>query len=123
MALSMHVPNLLYLWAAYARPGKAELAGVIAAEQLGYGFGFSAYMVFLMRISQGRGYPTTHYAISTGIMGLSAMAAGFVSGEIASAIGFTGFFLVVCLCAIPGLLPLLFVRVADTESVPDSLSA
>ena len=113
MALSMHVPNLLYLWAAYARPGTAELAGVIAAEQLGYGFGFSAYMVFLMRVSQGGRYPTTHYAISTGIMGLSAMAAGYVSGEIASAIGFTGFFAVVCLCAIPSLAPLLFVRVAD----------
>jgi PAT family beta-lactamase induction signal transducer AmpG len=109
MAISMHVPNLLYLWAAYARPGKAELAGVIAAEQLGYGFGFSAYMVFLMRVSQGRGYPTTHYAISTGIMGLSAMAASYASGEIATAIGFTGFFAVVCLCAIPSLAPLLFV--------------
>ena len=115
MALSMHVPNLLYLWAAYARPGKAELAGVIAAEQLGYGFGFSAYMVFLMRASQGGRYPTTHYAISTGIMGLSAMAASFVSGEIASAIGFTGFFAVVCLCAIPSLAPLFFVRVGDED--------
>jgi PAT family beta-lactamase induction signal transducer AmpG len=115
MALSMHVPNFLYLWAAYARPGKAELAGVIAAEQLGYGFGFSAYMVFLMRVSQGGRYPTTHYAISTGIMGLSAMAAGYVSGEIASAIGFTGFFLSVCLCAIPSLAPLLFVRLGDDE--------
>ncbi len=115
MALSMHVPNLLYLWAAYARPGKAELAGVIAAEQLGYGFGFSAYMVFLMRVSQGGRYPTTHYAISTGIMGLSAMAAGYVSGEIATAIGFTGFFAVVCACAIPSLAPLLFVRVGDDE--------
>ena len=113
MALAMHVPNLLYLWAAYARPEKAELAGVIAAEQLGYGFGFSAYMVFLMRVSQGGRYPTTHYAISTGIMGLSAMAASYVSGEIATAIGFTGFFAVVCLCAIPGLAPLFSVRVGD----------
>jgi PAT family beta-lactamase induction signal transducer AmpG len=116
MALSMHVPNLLYLWAAYARPGKAELAGVIAAEQLGYGFGFSAYMVFLMRVSQGGRYPTTHYAISTGIMGLSAMAAGYVSGEIAAAIGFTGFFAVVCACAIPSLVPLFFVGVTEETS-------
>jgi PAT family beta-lactamase induction signal transducer AmpG len=108
MALSMHVPNLLYLWAARAHPGSAAIAGVIAIEQLGYGFGFSAYMVFLMRVSQGGRYPTTHYAISTGIMGLSAMAAGYVSGEIATAIGFTGFFAVVCACALPSLLPLFF---------------
>jgi PAT family beta-lactamase induction signal transducer AmpG len=116
MALSMHVPNLLYLWLAHAHPGKAAVAGVIAVEQLGYGFGFSAYMVFLMRVSQGRGYSTTHYAISTGIMGLSAMAAAYVSGEIAASIGFAGFFGVVCVCAIPSLLPLLFVRVSEAPA-------
>jgi len=110
------VPNLLYLWAAYARPGKAEIAGVIAAEQLGYGFGFSAYMVFLMRVSQGGRYPTTHYAISTGIMGLSAQLASWLSGELAARLGFAWFFVAVCAASIPGLAALLFLpRFEDEE--------
>jgi PAT family beta-lactamase induction signal transducer AmpG len=110
MALAMHVPNLLYAWAAFAHPGKLAVAGVIAVEQLGYGFGFSAYMVVLMRVSRGKGFDTTHYAISTGLMGLSAMIASSISGEIAAKLGFAGFFVVVCACAIPSLLPLLFLR-------------
>jgi PAT family beta-lactamase induction signal transducer AmpG len=108
MALAMHVPNLLYAWAAYAHPSKAAIAGVVAVEQLGYGFGFSAYMVVLMRISGGRGFDTTHYAISTGLMGLSAMTASAISGEVASRLGFAGFFVAVCACAVPSLLPLPF---------------
>jgi PAT family beta-lactamase induction signal transducer AmpG len=113
MALSMHVPNLLYAWAAFTHPGQLGIAGVIAVEQLGYGFGFSAYMVVLMRVSQGRGYATTHYAVSTGIMGLSAMAASWISGEIAAKLGFAAFFVVVCACALPSLLPLLFLRIEE----------
>jgi PAT family beta-lactamase induction signal transducer AmpG len=116
MALAMHVPNLLYLWAAWAHPGKPAIAGVVAVEQLGYGFGFSAYMVGLMRFSRGRGFDTTHYAISTGLMGLSAMVASSVSGEIAGRLGFLGFFAVVCACAIPSLLPLFFLRLDDAKA-------
>jgi PAT family beta-lactamase induction signal transducer AmpG len=115
MALAMHVPNLLYAWAAWTQPGKAAIAAVVAVEQLGYGFGFSAYMVALMRFSRGRGFDTTHYAISTGLMGLSAMLASSISGEIAGRLGFAGFFAVVCACAIPSLLPLFYLRVDETK--------
>jgi PAT family beta-lactamase induction signal transducer AmpG len=116
MALAMHVPNLLYAWAAFTHPGKLAVAGVIAVEQLGYGFGFSVYMVVLMRVSRGQGFDTTHYAISTGLMGLSAMIASSISGEIAAKLGFSGFFVVVCACAVPSLLPLLFLRLEDDRS-------
>lgn len=109
MALSMHVPNAFYAWAAFEHPGRAALCVVVAVEQLAYGFGFSAYMVFLMLVSRRGRYPTTHYAISTGFMGVGAMAAGYVSGDLAEALGFGWFFVVVCACAIPGLVPLFFV--------------
>lgn len=115
MALAMHVPNLLYAWAAWAHPGKPAIAAVVAVEQLGYGFGFSAYMVALMRFSRGRGFDTTHYAISTGLMGLSAMVASSISGEIAGRLGFLGFFVVVCTCAVPSLLPLLALRFEESK--------
>ncbi|MFN0009010.1 MAG: MFS transporter [Planctomycetota bacterium] len=115
MALAMHLPNVLYAWAAFEQPGRAPIAGVIAIEQFGYGFGFSAYMVVLMRISQGRGYSTTIYAISTGIMALSAQAASYVSGDIAEWLGFGWFFVAICLSAIPSLATLLFLP-KDLES-------
>ena len=108
MALAMHLPNVLYAWAAFEQPGKPAIAAVIAIEQLGYGFGFSAYMVVLMRISQGRGYSTTLYAISTGIMALSNQLASWWSGEVAEWLGFGWFFVAICISAIPSLATLLF---------------
>lgn len=108
MALAMHLPNVLYAWAAFTQPGKPAIAGVIAVEQLGYGFGFSAYMVVLMRISQGRGYSTTLYAISTGIMALSAQTASYISGDVAEWLGFGWFFVAICVSAIPSLATLFF---------------
>jgi PAT family beta-lactamase induction signal transducer AmpG len=108
MALAMHLPNVLYAWAAFTHPGKPAIATVIAVEQLGYGFGFSAYMVVLMRISQGRGYSTTLYAISTGIMALSAQTASYISGDVAEWLGFGWFFVAICISAIPSLATLLF---------------
>lgn len=109
MVIAMHAPNLLYAWAAFAQPSHAAVVGVIAVEQLGYGFGFSAYMVYLMFVSKRSRWPTTHYAISTGIMGLAALLAGYISGDIVKALGFPGFFVVVCLCSIPGMLTLFFI--------------
>jgi PAT family beta-lactamase induction signal transducer AmpG len=115
MALAMHLPNVLYAWAAFTHPGKLAIAGVIGIEQLGYGFGFSAYMVVLMRVAQGRGYATTLYAVATGLMALSAMAASYVSGDLAEHLGFGWFFVAICLSAIPSLATLLFLP-KDLES-------
>jgi PAT family beta-lactamase induction signal transducer AmpG len=109
MALTMHAPNLLLLWAAHAQPPAAVVFAIVGVEQLAYGFGFSAYMVFLMQISRGSEYSTSHYAISTGLMGLAAMLAGLWSGDLVEALGFEGFFLAVTLAALPGLAVLPFV--------------
>jgi PAT family beta-lactamase induction signal transducer AmpG len=113
MVIAMHAPNLLYAWAAFTQPGLGAVKAVIAVEQLGYGFGFSAYMVYLMQVSRASRWPTTHYAISTGLMGLSALVAGYISGDVVKALGFAGFFVVVCLCSIPGMLTLLFIPLQD----------
>jgi len=113
MVIAMHAPNLLFLWAAIAHPGKAFLATVIAVEQLGYGFGFAAYTVYLMQVSQGGRFATTHYAISTGLMGLAAMGAAYISGDIVAKLGFPWFFGIVCLASIPGMFTILFIPVKD----------
>ncbi len=113
MVVAMHAPNLLFLWTSMAHPAKGFVAAVIAVEQLGYGFGFAAYTVYLMRVSQGGRFATTHYAISTGLMGLAAMAASYVSGDIVKAVGFSGFFGIVCLASIPGMLTLRFIPLRE----------
>jgi len=114
----MHAPNLLYVWVAYARPGELAVGSAIAVEHFGYGFGFSAYLVYLMQVSQRGLYPTTHYAISTGLMGLGALAAGYVSGDLVVALGFTGFFVVVAVVSIPAMIPLFFIPLDERAERP-----
>jgi PAT family beta-lactamase induction signal transducer AmpG len=109
MAIAMHVPNLLFAWAAGAQPGPEVATAVVAVEQLGYGFGFSAYMVFLLQLARTSRYATTHYAISTGLMGLSAWLAGRWSGDLVEALGFERFFWLASALGLVGLATLLFV--------------
>ncbi len=109
MAIAMHVPNVLFAWAAGAQPGLDVAPAVVAVEQLGYGFGFSAYMVFLLQLARTSRFATTHYAISTGLMGLSAWLAGRWSGDLVEALGFERFFWTVSALGLVGLATLLFV--------------
>ncbi|MCY2960747.1 MAG: MFS transporter [Planctomycetota bacterium] len=109
MALAMHAPNLLYAWAAHAQPGPVATSCVVGIEQLGYGFGFSAYMVFVLQLARTSRFATTHYAISTGIMGLSAWLAGRWSGTLVETLGFERFFWLVCALGVAGLATLPFI--------------
>ncbi len=116
MVLSLNLPNMLYVWAAFTKPGVEGVGAVIAFDQFGYGFGFSAYMVYLMFISQGSNFKTSHYAISTGLMALGAMLAGIISGYLQTSLaaqdpkmGYAWFFVAVCLFTIPGMLTLFFI--------------
>lgn len=120
MVLAMNVPNLLYIWAAYTHPDKSWVTLIVGCDQFGYGFGFAAYMVYLMFITQGSNYPTAHYAISTGLMALGAMFAGIVSGYIQEQFGYAGFFVATLVCAMPGmlLLPFLPLEKADLHIAP-----
>jgi PAT family beta-lactamase induction signal transducer AmpG len=121
MVLSMNLPCLGYIWAAIELPtatGLLKVAGtyaVVVIDQFGYGFGFAAYMVFLMYASQGSRYQTSHYAISTGLMALGAMGAGILSGFLLEWLGFVKFFIACCILTIPGMLTLLFIPLYDEE--------
>jgi PAT family beta-lactamase induction signal transducer AmpG len=109
LAFAMHLPNLLYWWASLAKPPIAVLYGVDFAENFGYGLGFAAYMVFLMRVASRGNYKTSHYAIGTGMGALCIAAAGIVSGIVQQNFGYTGFFAASMIFAIPGLISLLFI--------------
>ncbi|MDR2388702.1 MAG: MFS transporter [Tannerellaceae bacterium] len=101
MALSLFLPNLAYVYMAYALPDNLFMISVcVGFEQLGYGFGFTAYTMYLMLFSDGP-YKTSHYAISTGFMALGLMLPGMFSGWIQQATGYPLFFLWVLVCSLP----------------------
>lgn len=111
MALAMNVPNLLYVFMAYAQPDNYGLVcAFVAIEQFGYGFGFTAFMLYLIYISRGP-YSTSHYAICTGFMALGMMLPGMVAGKIEEYLGYSNFFIWVCLCTLPGILLTFFLRI------------
>ena len=107
MVLIMHLPDLFFVYMAYAQPGIMFVYPLVALEQLGYGLGFTVFTVYLMSSASGK-YKTSHYAISTGIMALGMMLPGFKSGALQQAVGYRTFFIIVCFMTIPGMLTIPF---------------
>jgi len=103
MVGAMYVPKLAFIYLAFAQPENfLAICGTVAAEQFGYGFGFTAFMLYLLYFADGP-QRTAHYAISTGFMALGMMIPGLWSGWLADAIGYPHFFVWAICCALPGL--------------------
>jgi MFS transporter, PAT family, beta-lactamase induction signal transducer AmpG len=102
MALAIHLPDAVFVWLAGAQPHNLGVIGAgVALEQFGYGFGFAAYMMYMIHIARGK-HQTAHYAICTGFMALGMMLPGMWSGWLADKLGWPHFFLWVLLATIPG---------------------
>ena len=114
IAILMHLPGLLYLWASYALPGLAPMYGVDFVEQFGYGFGYAGYTIILQRIAQRGNFRTAHYALGVGVGALFSQVAGVLGGVLQANFGYQGFFLVAVLLAIPGLATLLFLPLDES---------
>ena len=100
MALSLALPCAVYLYMAAAQPSHLWVVYLcVAFDQFGYGFGFTAYMLYLMHFSDGQ-YKTSHYAICTAFMALSMMVPGFFAGWLQQSLGYTGFFVLVMVCCL-----------------------
>ena len=111
MIAAVHLPNLLYVWIALDPPsGKALVAAAIALEQMGYGFGFAAYLLFMIMVADGP-RKTAHYAICTGFMALGMMLPGMVSGWVQSQLGYPGFFIWACVATLPSVAVAAFLRI------------
>ncbi|MDA3928018.1 MAG: MFS transporter [Prolixibacteraceae bacterium] len=111
MALAMKLPDLVYIFMAHFQPDNFFLIqSFIAIEQFGYGFGFTAFMLYLIYFVQGLN-KTSHYALATGIMALGMMIPGMLSGWIQEIFNYEKFFIWVLLCTIPGLLLIPFLRI------------
>jgi len=102
MVLIMHLPDAVFIYLSHAQPAnRALIGGCVALEQFGYGFGFTAYMLYMIYIARGR-HATAHYAICTGFMALGLMLPGLWSGELQEWLGYRHFFVWVMLATIPG---------------------
>ncbi len=97
MALSLALPCSVYLYMALFQPSSLWVVYLcVAADQLGYGFGFTAYMLYMIYFSDGE-FKTSHYALCTAFMALSMMLPGMVAGYLQEKLGYTGFFVLVML--------------------------
>ncbi len=99
---------------AYHQPSLSLVYPLVSLEQFGYGFGFTAFSVYLMYISQGE-YKTSHFAISTGIMALGMMLPGIISGYLQQFFGYPLFFILVCILTIPGMISMLFIPLNEEK--------
>lgn len=114
MAIALSVPHLAYVYLAYALPTNFFLINCcVAIEQFGFGFGFTAFMVYLMYFSEGK-YKTSHYAISTGIMALGVSLANWIGGKLEKLLGYEHFFLWVLACSVFTFLVVALIKV-DAE--------
>lgn len=111
MALAINLPNLSYVYLSFAQPDNHLIIGLcVAFEQLCYGFGFTAYMLYMIYISEGKN-KTAHFAIATGFMALGMMLPGMFSGWLQEIIGYRNFFVWIIICMIPGIIPVFFIKV------------
>ena len=95
MVCAITLPDIVYVFMAYALPHSLLLINVcIFIEQFGYGFGFTAYMLYLIYYSQGE-YKTSHYALCTAFMALSMMIPGLFAGALQELVGYRMFFIIV----------------------------
>lgn len=111
MLLCMHVPNLAYVWLAVTQPTATGLiSAAVVVEQAGYGFGFTAYMVYMMLVADGP-HKTAHYAICTGFMAAGMMLPSLPSGWLQQQTGYPWFFLWVCIACLPSVLATALIKV------------
>lgn len=110
-AIMINVPNAVYIYLSYAQPSSlAIIAPAVAFETFGYGFGFTAYMMYMIYFSRGN-YKTSHYAICTAFMALGMMLPGMISGWLQELIGYQHFFIWVMIATIPGFILLKFLKI------------
>jgi PAT family beta-lactamase induction signal transducer AmpG len=102
MVCAIHLPDLVFVYLSQVLPENFFLINLcVAAEQFGYGFGFTAYTMFMIMVAAGE-YKTVHYAIATGIMALGMMVPAMASGWLQEQLGYQNFFLWVMTATIPG---------------------
>ena len=110
LMLCMHIPNTVFVALAYWQPTNLALvSAAVAVEQFGYGFGFTAYMVYMLMVAgevdgssvHKTAHQTAHYALCTGFMALGMMLPGLWAGWLQTQLGYLHFFTWACVATLP----------------------
>ena len=100
MVCAISIPDIVYVYLSYAQPESLLPINLcIFIEQFGYGFGFTAYMLYLIYFADGE-HKTAHYAICTAFMALGMMIPGMVAGWLQEVMGYQLFFIWIMVCTL-----------------------
>lgn len=111
MALSITLPNIVYVYLSFYQPESFWLISAsVAIEQFGYGFGFAAYLLYMMYFADGE-HKTAHYAFCTGFMAAGMMLPGMAAGWLQETVGYQNFFLIIIALTIPTLAVIPFLKI------------
>ncbi len=100
MAIAYSLPPVIYIFLAYVLPESIVMVSLtVFVEQVGVGFGITAYMMFLIYYNRGE-FRTSHYAIASALMTLSLMLPGLVAGELEEALGYRKFFILTLIAVV-----------------------
>ena len=100
MALSLALPCSVFVYLSMAQPESLLVINAcVALDQFGYGFGFTAYMLYLIMFSEGE-FKTSHYSLCTAFMAMSMMIPGMFAGYLQEWLGYVDFFWMVMVCCI-----------------------
>ncbi|MAT68656.1 MAG: MFS transporter [Planctomycetaceae bacterium] len=114
MVLAINLPNLAYLVLSTFQPEAFWVVNLaVGIEQFGYGFGFTAYMLYCMYVAQGE-HKTVHYALCTGLMALGMMLPGMVSGWLQELIGYQRFFMWIMIATLPSFIATYFIPLDES---------
>ena len=111
MAWSLSLTCLTFVYLGYFQPQNFVIINLcVFIEQFGYGFGFTAYMLYLIYYSDGE-HKTAHYAICTAFMALGMMLPGMAAGWLQELIGYENFFIWVMVCCTATIAVCAFIKI------------
>ncbi|MDD4405600.1 MAG: MFS transporter [Parabacteroides sp.] len=111
MALIISLPNIAFVYLACVQPESLLVINFcVFVEQFGYGFGFTAYMLYMIYFANGE-HKTAHYAICTAFMALGMMLPGMAAGWLQEKLGYEHFFIWVMICCIGTLIVTAFLKI------------
>ena len=100
MVCAISIPDAVYVYLSYAQPESLSIVNLcVFIEQFGYGFGFTAYMLYLIHYAEGE-HKTAHYAICTAFMALGMMIPGMAAGWLQEVMGYQLFFIWIMVCTL-----------------------
>ena len=100
MVWAISIPDIVYVYLSYVQPASLTLVNAcVFVEQFGYGFGFTAYMLYLIYFANGE-HKTAHYAICTAFMALGMMIPGMAAGWLQEVMGYQMFFIWIMICTL-----------------------